>query len=72
MLYEIKLGTVTKAQNTIYILKKYGIKGSIGRVKNPKKSDGCGYTVKVNTDNINHILNLLNNNGIKHYGVEGL
>lgn len=70
MFYEIKLGTVTRAQNTIYILKKYGIKGSIGRNKNPEKSEGCGYTVKVKTDNINYILALIKKNGIDYYGVD--
>ncbi len=71
MFYEIKLGTVTRAQHSIYVLKKYGIKATIGRVKNPKRNEGCGYTIRVNTDNINFVIQLLNENGIANYGVDG-
>jgi len=70
MFYEIKLGTITRAQHSIYILKKYGVKATLGRISNPKKNEGCGYTVKVNTDNINAILSILNNNGVEVIGSE--
>ena len=70
MLYELKTGTLTRAQRCVNILKKQGIKAYIGRLKNPKKEDGCGYTVRVNTDNIYAIITLLKRNGVEISGVD--
>lgn len=72
MIYIIKLGTITRAQRCINILREYGIRGTIGRHSNPSKSEGCGYTVKVKVNDIDYVLSILKRNGIVVLGVDGV
>lgn len=70
MLYRIKLGSITNAQRGRNILRNYGFKPSLTRLQNPSKEDGCGYVVKVKTDNIDKALSLLKQHGVNIIGVE--
>lgn len=72
MLYELKVGSVTNAQRAVKVLKRKGYKSNVSRIKNPSKSDGCGYAVKVNTENISAVLHILNNNGINVFGYDSV
>ena len=70
MFYEIKVKTITSAQRGVNILREYGVKAQIGRIKTLGKSEGCGYTLRVKTDCIDRIIKLLNSRGISTFGVE--
>lgn len=69
-MYSFRVNTITNAQMAVKLLKLYGIKSKIGRIKNPSKTDGCGYTVDVFNDNLNEIKTLFNSNGIKYSGID--
>ncbi|MCR5207153.1 MAG: DUF3343 domain-containing protein [Eubacterium sp.] len=70
MYYEIKVGTVTRARRSVYILDRYNIKSSISRISNPNKSEGCGYTVRVDGKSLNNALSALKENNIEYFGVD--
>ena len=70
MLYRVKLGTITNAQRARSVLKQRGVKSNIVRIQNPNKSDGCGYALKINTDNIDEIVSIIREEGIHLTGVE--
>lgn len=69
-MYSFKVNTITNAQMASKLLKSYGIKCKIGRIKNPKKSEGCGYTVDVDCNDYITINDMLESRGIKVSGIE--
>ena len=72
MFYIIKVGTITNAQRAKYALGAKGMKSTVSRLKNPKGSDGCGYIVQLNTDDIERALRIVQNENINIRGVERL
>lgn len=70
MFYMIQLGSVTNAQHARDILKAYGYTPYLSRNSQPKKEEGCGYTVKVNSTDIQMTLNLLRDKGVYIIGAE--
>ncbi len=68
-MYSLNVNTITNAQRAAKLLKREGISASIGRERNPNKSKGCGYTVRLESDNIKSVIDYLNNNGVKVEGV---
>lgn len=69
MLYAIKLGSITNAQRGIRLLRANGYKPNLSRMENPQASDGCGYVVTLNTNDIDDALNLLKKSGVTVLGV---
>ncbi len=69
-MFIIKVGTITNAQRAVKLLKLKGIKGSVHRQSNPDKKNGCGYVVKVRSNDINAVADYLRGSGIKINGVE--
>ena len=69
-MYSFKVNTITNAQMASKMLKAYGIKSKIGRIKNPSKSEGCGYTVDVECDDYVSINEMIESRGIKVSGIE--
>lgn len=72
MSFQIKLGSVTNAQRAFNLLKKRGYKPLLSRLQNPKAGDGCGYVIKMNADDQNKVLWILQKSGIRVLGVEDL
>ena len=68
----IKLGSITNAQRAQRALMKKGIVSRLSRLQNPKAGDGCGYVIKVDTNDKNKILHILEASGINILGVEEL
>ena len=72
MFYLIKVGSITNAQRASDILKRSGIKAYLGRNTNPSPKEGCGYTVKLYSDNINEVIAKLEYENIRIIEVESL
>ncbi len=70
MLYIVKVGTVTNAQRAKAALRRYGIKATVMRLQKPKRGDGCGYTVQVNTPDIDNAVKIIEAEKIFIRGVE--
>lgn len=68
----IKLGSITNTQRAQKILMKSGYSPRISRLINPKKSDGCGYVLKLKNTDEKTVINILKNAGINILGVEML
>ncbi len=66
----IKVGTVTNAERARYVLRNNGINAYVTRIKNPAKGDGCGYAVKVLSENVNRAIALIDNERIYVRGVD--
>ena len=71
-MYSFRVNTITNAQRAVKMLKRIGVACKIGRIRNPKKSDGCGYTVDLLSDNIDEIRDYLISNGININGIDVL
>lgn len=71
MYYEIKVGSVTNAQRSMRILKSRGYRPTMSRMENPKKTDGCGYVIKVYCED-DKVLGILKASGISVLGVEAI
>lgn len=72
MLYIIKVGSITNAQRAAKLLRIYGLKPTVERLEKPTKQDGCGYTLKVRTDNIQELLKVLHENGVTVLGADSV
>ena len=72
MFYLIKVGTVTNAQRVRNALKYRGIKANVTRLSNPAPSDGCGYAVQVEKENLQTALRIAESENIFVRGVEAL
>ena len=66
----IKVGTVTNAERARAALRNNGIKATILRIKNPTKSDGCGYAVKVLYEDAERAIKIIENERIYIRGVD--
>ncbi len=64
-MYSFNVNTITNAQRAVKLLKRIGITSKIGRLKNPSKSMGCGYTVDLECDDISALSSYLESNGVK-------
>lgn len=60
---------MTNAYRAVKLLKQKGIKGEIERLKHPEKKDGCGYAVRIKTEDADRVSRYLILNGI---GVRGV
>lgn len=69
MFYVIKLGSITNAQRGAKLLRANGYKPNLSRLENPQPSDGCGYAVTVNTNDIDDAVKLLKKSGVTVLGV---
>lgn len=70
MFVSFKIGSVTNAQRGAKILRSRGLKPIIRRIESPQPTDGCGYVIKIDTDNEEKILKILTQAGISVTGVE--
>lgn len=71
MTFEIKMGSVTNAQRAKRLLQTKGYKPILKRIENPQPSDGCGYVVRVTSDD-EQVLRIIQNSGLGILGVEVL
>ena len=70
MFCTVKLGSITNAQRVLRALKKRGFNANIIRIQNPSKSDGCGYAVRINTNNPEAALHVIKQTGVIVLGVD--
>ena len=68
MYYDIKVGSVTNAQRGIRILRQNGIKSSVIRIFKPKADEGCGYALRVNSEDKRKSIDILRRNNIRIIG----
>ncbi len=68
MYYDIKVGSVTNAQRSIRLLRQNGIKASVIRIFKPKENEGCGYALRVNSNEKRRAVDLLRKNKIRIIG----
>lgn len=66
----IKVGSITNAQRAKSVLRGRGFRPILSRIENPGPSDGCGYVVKVYTNDDNKAIRILENAGVSILGVE--
>ena len=72
MFYNIKVGTITNAQRAKNALKNRGVRSTVTRLKRINKGDGCGYAVQVETDSVNDVIAVIENERIIIRGVDEL
>lgn len=65
---EIKVGSVTNAQRGAKALRRMGIRATLSRIENPSASDGCGFVLRVNCNDVDTAVDLLKKNGIRIVG----
>lgn len=70
MYFDIKVGAITNAQRGARLLRYNGYKTAITRIDNPKPGDGCGFVLRVYTSEVESVLTILKNNGVRVMGVE--
>lgn len=68
MAFDIKVGSITKAQKVKKALQSNGYKANFHRLENPQPGDGCGYAVIVRGDK-QEILEIIDSIGVKVLGV---
>lgn len=64
----IKFSSVTHALRAKEIIEQYGGKANIRKSQNPKRGEGCGYSITI-YDNVEKYINLLKINQIKYNGI---
>lgn len=65
---EIKVGSVTNAQRGAKALRRMGIRATLSRIENPSASDGCGFVLQLNCNDVDKATDLLYRNGIRVLG----
>lgn len=70
MFVTIKVGSITNAQRAAKALRMRGYRPTVDRLSNPQTTDGCGYVIKVATDDKNKVIRILNSSGVHILGVE--
>ena len=68
MYYDIKVGSVTNAQRGIRILRQNGIKSSVIRIFKPTSDEGCGYALRVGSEDKRKSVDILRRNNIRIIG----
>lgn len=64
----IKFSSVTHALRAKEIIEQNGGKAYIRKNSNPKKGEGCGYSITL-YDNVDKYIKLININKIKYIGI---
>lgn len=64
----IKFSSVTHALRAKEIIEQNGGKANIRKNPNPKKGEGCGYSIIIN-ENVDKYVKLININKIKYIGI---
>ena len=72
MYYLIKIGSITTAQRAHKLLLSKGYTVRITRLQNPKAGDGCGYALKINSNDKESIIQILKGAGVNVLGVEDI
>ena len=68
MYYDIKVGSVTNAQRGLRILKQNAVRSSVIRIFKPPGVEGCGYALRVMSQDKNRATELLRKNGVRIIG----
>ena len=61
----IQVGSITYAMKANKLLYKNGIKNTVIRNTDFRKSLGCGYSIELKENNLQKAIQILRNNGIK-------
>lgn len=68
MYYDIKVGSVTNAQRGLRIMKQNAIKASVIRIFKPSAVEGCGYAIRVLSQDKSRATELLKKYGVRIIG----